>query len=158
MIKRILFLLLVAGTVLASVVAFAVIISNDTTEPLVDLRLTDAVTEWRHDMYRAKIDCDAAYNRINIIRVRFGDGLHSGCSDRITGEITVSISQLQAGPYSIKGTLYHELGHHVFHLSHGSCAIMRQQVWTEEEYREHWKEWTQEYLQECIKHEFESKY
>lgn len=158
MIKRILLSLLLGFMIIAVAVSFAMIISNDTTEPIVDARLEAAVNQWRYDMYRAHIDCAAAYNRIDIIRVRAGDGLHAGGSDIVRGEVSVTLTQLEAGEYSTMGTIYHELGHQVFHLSHNSCTLMRPQTWTEEEYREHWEEWVNEYLQECIKHEFDSKY
>lgn len=158
MIRKIIGLLMLAAVVLAVTVSLALMLANDQTEPLVDLRLQSAVDEWRLDMHRARISYEKGYNRIDIIRVGERDGLHSGSSDRVTGEVAVGLSQIEAGPYSIKGTLYHELGHQVFHLGHGSCALMRQQVWTEAEYQENWAEWNREYLQECIKREFESKY
>jgi hypothetical protein len=141
---------MLAMVVLAVTVSIADILSRHQTEPLVDRRLQPTVDEWRLDMHRAGISYEKGYNRINIIRVRAGDGLHSGGSDRWSGEVSVFLSQLEAGPYSVKGTLYHELGHQVFRLDHGSCALMRQHVWTEAEYRENWAEWTKEYL-ECIK-------
>lgn len=158
MIRKIIGLLMLATVVLAVTVSIADMLSNDQTEPLVDLRLQPTVDEWRLDMHRAGISYEKGYNRINIIRVRAGDGLHSGGSDRWTGEVSVFLSQLEAGPYSVKGTLYHELGHQVFRLDHGSCALMRQQVWTEAEYRENWAEWTKEYLQQCSKKEVEYNY
>lgn len=158
MIRKIIGLLMLAAVVLAVTVSLALMLSSDSTEPMVDTRLESAVDEWRQDMYHAHIDYVNAYNRIDIIRVRAGDGLHSGSSDLIKGEVSVTLTQLDSGKYSVMGTLYHELGHQVFRLEHGSCALMRNQVWTESEYREHWEEWKREYIQECIKHEFNSKY
>jgi len=150
MIRKIIGLLMLAMVVLAVTVSIADMLSSHQTEPLVDRRLQPAIDEWRLDMHRAGISYEKGFNKITIIRVRAGDGLHSGGSDSWTGEVSVFLSQLEAGPYSVKGTLYHELGHYIFRLDHDCCAIMRQQVWEEEEYREHWAEWTKEYL-ECIK-------
>ena len=116
------------------------------------------VTQWKSDMESAGIDYRRGFNRISKVEVSNLGQSRAGESDRSDGSVEVSTGQVERGPYSLRGTVYHELGHSVFNLLHGSCKIMRAVAYTESEYREHWSEMVSEYLAACKEKEFESKY
>jgi hypothetical protein len=126
-------------------------ILKDEEEPYISKDLIPFVKEWRADMKQERIPYREAYIRIDEISVVSDYGHKAGGSNTLFGTVKISLYQLKEGPWSTRGTLYHELGHSVFGLRHGSCHIMRDVVWTEEEYRDNWKHWVREYLDECKK-------
>lgn len=124
-------------------------------EPEVEYRLVQWVDEWKRDMKNAGIDYAAGFGRI--CRIKVCEDCKAGYSDRGDREIAVSIEQLKAGPYSARGTIYHELGHAVFNLQHGSCNIMRSNSWAEDEYANYWNDFVEEYINECKSNWYEAK-
>jgi hypothetical protein len=125
-------------------------------EPDVDPRLAQWVSEWKRDMENAGIDYRVGFSRI--AKIRICEECRAGYSDRGDREIAVSREQLNAGPNSARGTIYHELGHAVFNLQHGSCNIMRRESWTEPEYSENWTFFIDEYINKCKNNWYEAKF
>lgn len=121
----------------------------------VDSRLGEALGQWRQDM--TGIEYSGGWSRLSRLYVARLQS-KSGCSDLAKQEIIIDEDQLEAGPYSTAGTLYHELGHYLFKLEHGSCSLMRKNSWTEEEYRQNWSQFVEEYRTACEKQELEAKY
>lgn len=116
------------------------------------------IVEWKKDLESSQINYTRGFNRLSKVEIsKLGNNL-SGESDKSDGSIEVSVDQLERGPYSLRGTIYHELGHSVFNLRHGSCKMMRSIAYTESEYRDHWSELVAEYLAACKEKEFEARY
>lgn len=122
----------------------------------VDSRLEPYFEEWRQEMKGAGLNPDPALARLQ--RVEVCRDCKSGYSEKGRGRIGVSERQLELGPYSTRGTLWHELGHFVFDLEHGSCGIMRHSSWREEEYWASWSGFKEEYINECRKNRYEAEW
>ncbi len=138
--------LLVASLTLLGATRF----SNRTIESDAEKQAVDsAIGIWKQEMKNANIDYTAGFNRISAIRIIRSDGKHAGIQSNTTGIIYISESRINNGPYSILATVYHELGHAVFHLPHGCCELMNVRVYSEEKYKEHWEEYKQEYMEVC---------
>ena len=155
--------IIISSTLLVLVVAVSVYLQQATEHltkndqpPVVDARLETAVKQWHRDL--AGLNVKRGWNRLDHIKVATLGNNRKGCADILTKTVIVSEQQLAAGPYSTAGTLYHELGHYLFKLEHGDCAIMRTTAWTEEEYRENWSKFVAEYVELCTKREAEAKY
>jgi hypothetical protein len=151
---------LISAIVIVGAIAWATLMltqsSAPTQEPWVDPLLEQYVIEWKADMQRAGIDYERGLNRIE--RIIICADCKAGYSDRGDHEIAVSMEQLMIGPYSARGTIYHELGHSVFNLQHGSCNIMQSTSPTEEELTESWSEFTEEYLTHCKNNWYEARF
>ena len=128
-------------------------ILRDKEEPYVSRDLVPFVKEWKRDMASAHIKYREAYLRVDEITVVSSFVHKAGSSNLLLGTIKISMHQIEEGPWSTRGTLYHELGHQVFGLRHGSCHLMRAETWGEEEYKNNWDFWLREYLDECKKSE-----
>jgi hypothetical protein len=130
----------------------------ESREPVVDPALYSVVNEWKSDMQAAGIDYTRAFRRLHEIKISdLGDKLAGSCN-RFSKKIIVSKVVVERGAYSLKGTLYHELGHYVFDLKHGSCEIMRSDAYPNSMYEKNWEEFKQEYLAACKANESEAKY
>ncbi len=133
-------------------------VATTSTKPIVDPKLREMVDDWHCDMRTANIDYLTGFNRIEKIGLVAQENQYAGKTEYSTRSIKINCRQLETGYYRTKATVYHELGHYVFKLEHGSCAIMQESCPSEEELEENWKEWVNEYLQLCINNSFESKY
>lgn len=146
------------GLVLTAVCAVSFALSSRPSgeEPRVDPRIKPYFDEWKRDLNSAGLDYSVALGRVE--RITVCSGCRAGYSDRVEGTIAISEDQLGFGPNSVRGTLYHELGHAVFNLQHGSCKIMRSRSWTEEELEHNWPLFVKEYLEACKKNEYEARF
>jgi len=144
--------------VLAAVFGISFLLAGRSSgeEPLVDKRLSPYFEEWKRDMRKAGLDYSVALSRVD--RIEVCEDCKAGYSDRGDREIAVSREQLEIGPNSVRGTLYHELGHSIFNLQHESCNIMRSKCWTEEEYELYWPDFLVEYINECNNSWYESRF
>lgn len=124
--------------------------------PQVDPRIDSVVTQWQEDVSR--LDYTNGFNRLDHIKVVKDLGPACGHYDFGTRTITVSEERLEAGPYSLMATVYHELGHYVFKLEHSYAGIMNDKSYTEEYYRENWDVLLEDYLRMCEANEWEAKY
>jgi len=129
-----------------------------TEKPVVDPNLKEFVDDWQCDMKTANIDFLTGFNRISNISLVAAENPYAGKMEYSTRSIKINRRQLESGYYRTRATVYHELGHYVFKLEHGSCAIMQENCQSEEELKENWKEWINEYLQLCINNSLEAKY
>jgi len=129
------------------------------SEPLIDPSIKPYVEEWKRDMDRAGIDYRAAYGRLDRIEVR-PYSVEGAAGETQTGARTIIIygKQIERGEYSTRETVYHELGHWVFHLEHGSCTIMETNARSNAKIEARWSEAVDEYLEACKKLEINSKY
>ena len=116
-------------------------------EPELDSRLASSLSCWKADMTGAKLDWVSGFSRINRIVVGELPSGKLGLYDQWICSVTVSDLAVGEGPYSTRATLYHELGHAVFGLEHGSCAIMGTGM-NEDWWRENWDSVKQEYILE----------
>jgi hypothetical protein len=111
----------------------------------IDPRLKESVRVWRHDMDRTQLVWQARFFRIDPMVVEPLPNGNSGCYDHWSHRLSVSPEQLLAGPYSTRATVYHELGHGVFFLKHGSCKLMGPAL--DEAYlRQNWNQLVSEYI------------
>jgi len=133
-------------------------IGRDDTPPNVNVTLKPIVDQWQDEMVRAGIEYTHGFNRVDEVQIGNLNGDLVGLSTTYNKTIMVDRRQLVAGPYSTWCTLYHELGHAVFHLSHESCIIMNERTESEEFYRDEWPKILAEYLATCRANEFEAKY
>ena len=114
------------------------------------LAVESAISTWKKDMQNVNIDYVPGLSKITAIRIIDSDGKHAGIQSNATGIIYIAEGRINKGPYSILATVYHELGHAVFHLPHGSCELMNVHVYSEEKYNEYWNEYKQEYMEVCV--------
>ena len=107
------------------------------------------VAEWEAGMQSAGVDYHEDFDDIRHIKLAnfFLDNV--GSSSRFNHMILIENDLFNLGPFTVKATVYHELGHYVFDLEHGSCAIMKPKCSSEQDYAEHWDDYKREYLQLC---------
>lgn len=133
-------------------------IGRDTTPPQINVTLKPIVDQWQDEMIGAGITYTNGFNRVDAVQVGNLNGDRVGVYTSFTRTIIIDRKQLVASLYSTMCTVYHELGHAVFHLSHESCIIMNKRTESEEFYREQWPTLVAEYLAACQANEFEAKY
>jgi hypothetical protein len=116
--------------------------------PWVDPLLEPLVDEWIQDMDRAGIAYQRAWNRMDSVLLRPSP---PGTVAHVKGRrhVVIDPSLVEKGPYSLRGALYHELGHAVFNLSHHGNGIMHAGLLKEADYAHHWGTYHQEYLRTC---------
>lgn len=121
---------------------------------LVDPRLKSYVTEWCWEMEKAGIPWEESFRELNSITATAYsvDSRETGAHWRLANKITINERYLDRNPCAVKATVFHELGHAVFGLEHGSCTIMRARTLVEEEkYCDNWDLYLDEYLVQCKK-------
>lgn len=112
--------------------------------------LKAALNEWINDMKTHGINYDGLSRVKSITMVN--RHAPAGEYDRATHHLTISYETVEAGPYSLLGVLYHELGHGAFSFGHSANAIMREQSYQEREWKANWPVFKQEYLNDCKQH------
>lgn len=130
----------------------------DPSGPEIDPRLASLVAEWKSDMEKAGIDYETGFNRIDKISIIDLADDRVGVSNKRTREVLVDPIQFDKGDYSVRATLYHELGHYVFGLEHGDCLLLMEYELEEKDYQKGWSTLKKSYLVICKENEFESKY
>jgi hypothetical protein len=137
-------ILVVAG---ATALSLALTSGDPGTRPTVDPRLEWAVNEWQRDLDLAGVDYSRPWSRLESIEVQSRGGQIAG---HAVGHRQVYIDPrvLELGPESVRGAVYHELGHAVFRLAHGD-GIMGPTIRSDAEYAYNWKEWRMAYLDRC---------
>jgi len=117
------------------------------TETYHDPDLMPYYHEWQRDLTTYGLDPNSADN---IIIISFSDHMamaEAGVSNRNHNTIYVNSDMADAGKYTVRAVLYHELGHYAFDLEHGSCTIMSDTVRDEDEYRLNWDQYVAEYME-----------
>ena len=107
------------------------------------------VNEWKSDMDRAGIAYKKEFADIRHINLTEFFIEKAGTSSRFNHMILIDDSLIKHGPLSVKATVYHELGHYIFQLEHGSCVIMEKTAHLESDYSENWNTYLKEYLIVC---------
>lgn len=156
---RLIFRMLLAGAIIWVVIIAIANLTRSKVAPKVDPALAGIVEEWRWDIESANLQYESAFNRLNLIGLSTDpDAKYAGVTEMGKRRILVTKRQIESGTYRARATVYHELGHFVFKLEHGSCRIMAEKCPSEEELKENWAQYVNEYLQLCINNSFEAKY
>lgn len=155
---RFIFALVIIAAAVLGTFMLLVHATHDETGPRVDVALSKYVEEWKWDVSQANIEYQPAFNRLKSIEVTDTQESYAGVTVTSARKIKINLKHLSSGEYRVRATLYHELGHFVFGLDHGSCAIMQEECQSEEQLEENWKEYVNEYLQLCINNSFNAKY
>ena len=126
------------------------VLIDEQTSPNISSSLVPYVKEWKDDMDKAGIAYEADFNDIRHINLaEFFLDNKAGKSSRMSHTVYVDHELLKRGEFSVKATLYHELGHYIFQLEHGSCIIMEEKIRAETDYSENWDLFLKEYLITC---------
>lgn len=112
-------------------------------EPWVDPRLESAVAEWSRDVRSAGLDPEILLSRLDSITV--GNCRRGNLGHATDHWIRIDPKVLDRGDASTRGAVYHELGHAVLDLEHGS-GIMAGSIHSQAEYEYYWSVWLEEYL------------
>jgi hypothetical protein len=110
---------------------------------------------WERKVESMGIDPSGAIARISSIQV-INTEEYAGVYDRSSSRIEISSRVFDKGEYSVRSTIYHELGHAVFKLEHGDCGIMNDRILSEEYLRNNWDDLLTEYLKKCYEKRLES--
>lgn len=126
--------------------------------PVCDPRLEPVLKEWKQDMQQAGLDIEYQLGRLERISIE-ESSYRAGHADPRSSSILVSDRTLDLGPWTVKATLYHELGHYVFRLNHtDQISIMYKATLPEEYYEENWEGLYNDYLTQCKNHARELKF
>jgi len=115
----------------------------------VSRELEPAVKSWQQDMTSAGLDWKTKYGLLRSVKLAELLPGKAGYSNRFAYSIEIADDLPEKGEYTLKTTVYHELGHSVFNLKHGCCSIMREEVSSEEECSRNWPSWLKEYTDAC---------
>ena len=125
------------------------VIIGEQTGPNISSGLLPYVNEWKADMNEAGIAYEEGFydiRQISIVDFVFDN---AGKSNRMQHLVYIDEQAFKAGPYSVKATLYHELGHYVFQLEHDSCVLMEKTGRNEDDYADNWEVYLAQYLSLC---------
>lgn len=122
----------------------------DRTAPYVHPELETFVDTWKSDVESANLIWKNSFNRLDSITVHESlDGQANAYVDFARRSVYISRKRLDNDPLEIQATIHHELGHWVFLLEHGDCAMLRPTAHSRLEYYEYWEEMLEEYLETC---------
>jgi hypothetical protein len=122
---------------------------RDKSKGHVSRELEPSVESWQRDMTAAGLDWQEKYGLLRSVQLAELSGGSAGYSNYFAHTIEIASDLPKEGEYTLKTTVYHELGHSVFRLKHGSCSIMREEISSEEECRRNWPQWLEEYKAAC---------
>ena len=111
--------------------------------------LVPYVNEWKSDMDDAGISYQKEFADIRHLKLTDFFFNQAGTSSRFNHMILIDDNLIKHGSLSVKATVYHELGHYIFQLQHGSCVIMEKIAHPESDYAENWNTYLNEYLITC---------
>jgi hypothetical protein len=107
------------------------------------------VDEWKSKMKEHGLQYEDAYirlRRIEIVDESLIDNL-AGQSNKWTGTIRISNTQIIKGYWTTKAILWHELGHYIFDLDHvDDVTIMNSNTFDEYSYRNYWHDFELSYI------------
>lgn len=137
----------------------------------VEERLVPFVNEWIDMMDEERVDYVNSFSKIKLIaivedsvvlhhmRLYNLKGHAVAISDPVTQMILISETQASKGDHTLRATLWHELGHHIFAIDHvKGYYIMNEYTFSEEEFKEDWAKLRLDYLLMVHKHEVYAKY
>lgn len=126
--------------------------------PVCDPRLEPVLEEWKREMAKAGLNVKYPLGQLEQILID-ESSYRAGHADPRSSRIWVSSRAIELGPYTLKATMYHELGHYVFKLKHtDEIGIMYKATLPEEYYEESWEGLYQDYLTQCKDHASELKF
>lgn len=129
------------------VVSAYVLYQDHTTPPTINFALEPYVTEWKQSMDSAGIDYTFRFNQLHEIRVGILES--HGTSSGTSNIITVNSSILK-DPVLARQTVFHELGHYVFHFDHKEGeSIMNIKDLGSSFYADNWNRLVNDYIQEA---------
>lgn len=126
--------------------------------PYVDPVLVPYVNDWRELMLKNGLDISRPYGRLrSIVVTDLRPGL-AGIAHTGSNQIKISKHLLKLGEFTVRATVYHELGHSIFGLKHpDEIGIMYYMSLPESYYQENWNELERKYVLNCKRNEFELK-
>lgn len=120
--------------------------------PKVDPQLEQAWQDWLFDMDSMGFDLKYKIGDISYIRVVDDLDGNAGISNRRKGVIFIAKHIVDRGAKSVRYSLYHELGHHVFNFNHSSKnSIMYRSIIPSDQIKSNWTELKSKYLLKCKK-------
>jgi|688.fasta_scaffold59798_9 hypothetical protein len=117
-------------------------------EPWVDARLRPAVLEWQRDLDREGVQWRRGWSRVDSVVVRRVED-RFGRWEKSKRTVVISPVAIERGAETLRATVYHELGHAVFHLGHHGEGLMQGCGHRNERYAEKWNEMVEEYISFC---------
>jgi hypothetical protein len=126
---------------------YYVTISNDISEIIVDDSLMPFYEEWKKDMHQYDIDYSNLKWLRKIVVSDYMSDITGGISSTWFKKIQINSRCFEYGYWYTKYVVYHELGHYVFNMNHGSCYIMKSGFPADEEnLSTNWKIHLEEYV------------
>lgn len=116
-------------------------------QPWIDPALEEQVDNWSRDIVTVGLHPDILLSCLDSIVVKELDQDKLG---RAQARSVYVDPRAMANDLVLRGVVYHELGHGIFGLSHGS-GIMDENAHSESEYEYYWPTWLKEYLEACRK-------
>lgn len=123
---------------------------------VIDPRLVQYVEEWKSDMRANGFDPDKSVVSLRSVSIESLDDERLGNTWIYEHRIVVSPSAFEYGDATVRAVVYHELGHYVFGLEHGSCELMAASNWSNTYYSMDWERIKEEYIKLIRSHEFET--
>ena len=137
----------------------------------VEERLAPYLSEWVDMMEKENIEYEGPFHRLSYIMIvpdsvvlesmaRHGFiGESVAISDPAAQSIIISETQASKGEYTLKATLWHELGHYIYELNHvEGYYLMNEYSYDEKEYKEDWDKFKDNYLLRCKQNEYSAFY
>ncbi len=128
--------------------------TNNATE--IDSCLIDCVNEWRSTLLSEGFDSKPVFTSLRSIKIKKLSEEMVGITHYYKKTIEIDPAILTQGTFALRATIYHELGHYAFGLNHESCKIMSTTILSEKEYKEHWDDMKNEYIELIRKQDFET--
>jgi hypothetical protein len=129
--------------------------SNDAVVDI-DPRLQKYIDEWQEDLNAEGVDTKSVFISLRSICIKNIPDDKVGVSYYYKRTIEIDPVVLNRGEYSMRGAIYHELGHFAFGLEHESCQMMSTRILSEEVYKNNWDEMKKEYITLLRKQNFET--
>ncbi len=142
--KKILLILALFSVVLAGAYFLSVGVKE---KPVYSVELESAIGEWKRYQQEAGVFDEAKFNEIRKITVGPLPRSKAGLSDINAKTITISPATIEKGKYSVRACVWHELGHYMYGLDHGSCLMMADSLFPEEITAEYWGHMKSEYME-----------
>ena len=119
------------------------------TGPNIDPAVKEFVDRWKSELKQEGLDPERPLLKVTRIEFAKLNDEFAGVSCPRAGRVWINSRQKRAGYYRTLCTVYHELGHSLFGLEHGSCEIMQERCPTEEYLRQNWVQLSKEYINQC---------
>jgi len=126
---------------------------------VIDPRLQSYVEEWKSDMRANGFEPNDAIASLRSIEVgELTDEEQLGLTKYYEHKIIIDYDAIVLDNLTLRAIVYHELGHYVFGLEHGSCELMSETSESTDYYSANWTRIKEEYITLIRSQEFETHY